>query len=640
MKNILLTSVAALALTFGQAQAGFFTKTCYRGAFAPAPEPMWSDGWTNWDPNNTAYPAPTMTVAGNITTNTTWSAGQVVLLSTQIYIKNNAVLTIQPGVTVLGKKGVAGGAGIFVTKGSQIVANGTATAPIVFTSDQAPGARGLGDWAGIILMGKAAINSPNGVNNIEGLPISSDTEYGGGTAPDDNDNSGSLKYVRIEFCGFVFQTDKEINGLTLGGVGRGTTIDNIQVSFSNDDAFEWFGGTVNCKHLIAYRCLDDNFDTDFGFSGKVQFCLGVRDPSFCDNPSVSTSEGFESDNDASGSANTPVTSPIFSNVTDIGPLRGVSTATALSGFRRGARIRRNSNLKIYNSLFMDHATRGIFIDGSACETNANSGALKFKNNILAGYGVKAVEVTSSVAILTNPNAWLMSNGNDTLKATTGLLNTAYNYTAPDYRPAPGSLALTNADFTDASIAAVSSSVAALVAFTSPTAQCVDATHPMIFTPNTMVDGGYCALSWTATAGVGISSSLAVTPAFTIASAGSNTITLKVTNGDGTKVITQAIVTTTCLDVYVKELNRELSLITLYPNPSQDNTAISFYIHEASTVNLTVTDLTGKICFNRAQTVAPGKNEIGIATSHLTNGLYFVTLETASGKETVKLIVNK
>ncbi|HRP53228.1 MAG TPA: hypothetical protein PLI97_06930, partial [Fluviicola sp.] len=299
MKRIYLSMLVA-TLGLSQSNAQFFETTTYRGAFAPAPTAMWTDGWANWDPQNTNYGTPNVTISTNITSNTTWTSNNVYLLSGQIYVKNNATLTIEPGTIIMGNKAV-NGSGLFITKGSKIMAEGTSTSPIVFTSNQAPGARGAGDWGGLIILGKAANNQVNGVANIEGLAPTSDTEFGGGTTPDNNDNSGKLSYVRVEFPGYAYQTDKEINGITLGSVGDATEIHHVQVSFCNDDAFEWFGGTVNAKHLVSYRNLDDDFDTDYGFSGQIQFGLIVRDPDIADNPSVSTSEGFESDNDATGS---------------------------------------------------------------------------------------------------------------------------------------------------------------------------------------------------------------------------------------------------------------------------------------------------------------------------------------------------
>jgi len=312
MKKLLLASLFALFINTAFAQAPFITQTCYRGAFAPAPTPMWTNNWTSWDPQNNVYPAPTVTVSSNILANTTWSVGQTILITTPIFVKNNSVLTIQPGVVIRGQKNTT--ASLIITKGSQLIANGTPTAPIVFTTDQAVGLRGVGDWGGIILLGNAINNNANGIGNIEGLPISADTEHGG---TNDNDNSGSMQFVRIEYCGVVYQPNQEINGLTLGSVGRSTILDNIQVSYCNDDAFEWFAGTVNAKHLVSYRNVDDDFDTDNGFSGSVQFCLAVRDPQLADNPAVSTSEFFESDNNASGTAATPLTSGIFSNATGV-----------------------------------------------------------------------------------------------------------------------------------------------------------------------------------------------------------------------------------------------------------------------------------------------------------------------------------
>jgi hypothetical protein len=449
-------SILAVAL-FGSLAYGqsFFVPTSYRGALAPAPTAQWTDNWVNWDPQNTNYGTSTVNVTTSITTSTTWSSNNVYLLQGQIYVKNGAILTIQPGTVIMGDKATVG-SGLFICQGSKLFANGTASAPIVFTSNQPAGQRAAGDWGGLIIMGKATTNSPGGIANIEGLTISPDTQFGGGANPDNNDNSGSLKYVRIEFPGYVYQPNKEINGITFGAVGKSTTVDYVQVSFCNDDAFEWFGGNVNCRHLVSYRNLDDDFDTDNGYSGNVQFCIGVRDPNIADAPIVSTSEGFESDNDPGGSAATPQTSAQFSNVTWIGPLRGNVGAVVAAGYRRGARIRRNSSLKIYNSIFMD-GSRGIHIDGSACEANATAGtsltvvnnALKFKNNLVAGYlPTKSVEVNSGSSF--NIINWFGLNANDSLASSSNILVNPYgtNFLNPDLRPITGSNALSNMSFVD------------------------------------------------------------------------------------------------------------------------------------------------------------------------------------------------
>jgi hypothetical protein len=148
-----------------------------------------------------------------------------------VYVKSGATLTIEPGTVIRGSKANKGA--LIIEKGARIIAEGTASDPIIFTSNQDAGSRSYGDWGGVIVLGNATVNKVDPV--IEGGPTST---YGGS---DDADNSGVLKYVRIEFPGIAFQPDKEINGLTMGGVGTGTEIDYVQVSFSGDDSYEWFG---------------------------------------------------------------------------------------------------------------------------------------------------------------------------------------------------------------------------------------------------------------------------------------------------------------------------------------------------------------------------------------------------------------
>lgn len=454
MKKHYVFALLILAVNFVNAQ---IEQTSYRGAFAPAPAAMWTDSWTNWDPNATAYAdeATVVNVTTDITSNTTWTTGKTYKITGLIYVRNNATLTIQPGVVVKGVFTNTGTA-LIVTKGAKLNAVGTPTSPIVFTSAKPAGTRAPGDWGGIVLLGKAGFNVNGGVNNIEGITASVNTEYGGGATPNDNDNSGTLKYVRIEFGGFVFSPNNEINGLTMGAVGRGTTIDYVQVSFANDDAFEWFGGSVNCKHLVAYRNLDDDFDTDNGYKGFVQYALGVKDPALADNPAVSTSEGFESDNNAAGTASgsgLDTTSAIFTNFTMVGPSgRGGTVAT---GHERPVRIRRVSRLKIYNSLFLDFKNNFLFVDGAATVALANSGDVKFVNNIIAG------NLNSNFSGGVNPtslNTWFTNSGNTAQASASGLLTTLYgstpatSYSGADYRPVVTAAAATGANFTDAAIA--------------------------------------------------------------------------------------------------------------------------------------------------------------------------------------------
>ncbi len=360
----------------------FIETVNYIGAFGTAD---WTEGWSNFDPQNTIYPATTVTVdAGEITTNTTWTKANVYLLNGWVYVTSGATLTIEAGTVIRGDKANKGA--LIIEPGGKLIALGTVNEPIIFTSNQAPGSRNYGDWGGVILCGKALVNKVN--PQIEGGPR---TIYGG---TNDADTSGTLKYVRIEFPGIAFQPDKEINGLTFGGVGSGTTIDYIQVSYSGDDSYEWFGGKVNCRHLIAYRGWDDDFDTDYGFRGIVQFGVALRDPAIADPGSGSN--GFESDNDGTGSSDTPITNAVFTNISMFGPMV-TPTTTVNENFKRGMHLRRNSKLQIFNAVFAGYVT-GLYIEGPSI-TNAQNGDLKLKNVILAGcandFGVASADLWSA-----------------------------------------------------------------------------------------------------------------------------------------------------------------------------------------------------------------------------------------------------
>jgi hypothetical protein len=280
--------------------------------------------------------------------------------------------------------------------------------------------------------------------------------YGGA---DDNDNSGILKYVRIEYAGYAFLPDKELNGLTLCSVGKGTEIDYVQVSYANDDSFEWFGGSVDCKHLIAYKGLDDDFDTDNGYSGRVQFAIGFRDSLVAD---ISGSNGFESDNDAGGSELKPQTSAIFSNVTLVGP-RENSTNIGNSNFRRGIHLRRNSSLSIFNSVVIGWPTGWLLDASTGTATDGNITAatprMVIANNILAGNNTQINYVVSTSA----PTGWTIADvtgyfnrtdgGNSLLPTTAELKLTApfkYDNTV-DFNPTDGSPALTGGAFINAKV---------------------------------------------------------------------------------------------------------------------------------------------------------------------------------------------
>ncbi|NBU71628.1 MAG: hypothetical protein EBS53_09280, partial [Bacteroidetes bacterium] len=375
----------------------------------------------------------------DITTNTTWTKNNVYILNGFRYVKDGATLTIEPGTVIRGDKASKGT--LIIAKTGKIFANGTAAEPIVFTSNEPVGSRTYGDWGGVVVLGNALINVPGGSAQIEGGLLGPDAFYGG---TNDDDSSGVLRYVRIEFPGIAYQPNNEINGLTMGGVGRKTVIENIQVSFSGDDAFEWFGGTVNGKYLITHRAWDDDFDTDFGFSGKIQFALSIRDAAIADQ---SQSNGFESDNDGTGTTNAPITSPLFSNVTIIGPKEN-GTPAAL--YRRAMHLRRNTRTSVYNSVFMGYPT-GLHIDGSAAQGNATNNLMQLENVVLANM-TNNFEQTSGANTWTGMDAYFnsASRGNQTYASTSSLgMAPGYNsLTNPALLPASGSILLSGASFSN------------------------------------------------------------------------------------------------------------------------------------------------------------------------------------------------
>ncbi len=444
MKKLLflLTSVAALAVT-----------GCRK---------IESDGQivVVTQPGGNTSGGQTIYLKGRIDSNMTLVKQNNYILQGVTYIVNNKTLTIEAGTVIKGSFTGADIGTLVITRGSKIVANGIASDPIIFTS-AAPNPQS-GDWGGIVICGKAAVNTSfngtagtlqveGGIDNANGDGIA-----GGGTSPDNADSSGVLKYVRIEYAGYAFQPDKEVNSLTLAAVGSKTVIDHIQVSYAKDDAYEWFGGSVNAKYLVAYKTQDDDFDTDNGYSGKVQFGLVIRDSLIAD---ISTSEAFESDNNSSGGAVTPQTSAIFSNITAIGP-RATTNNIGSSLFRGGAHIRRNTGISIFNSIIIGWPV-GIHLDattGTSVALRVEDSTIRFRNNTLAGNtlnlrfnGTPGTTITND-ATFTNwfTNAFY---NNDLLANTTDAkLIQPFNYTAPDPTPFAGTNGnariLTGASFSD------------------------------------------------------------------------------------------------------------------------------------------------------------------------------------------------
>jgi hypothetical protein len=339
---------------------------------------------------------PVVTVTGTLEGNISWTKDKIYLLNGFVrvgedksvdgtQITKTGILTIEAGTVVMGDR--ASKATLVIQRGSKIIANGTADAPIVLTSSRAVGERETGDWGGLVICGKGINNLPGGSAELEGGYAA----YHGGK--DNADNSGSLKYVRVEYAGIPINPNQEINSFTLGSVGSGTVMDYCMATYGGDDSFEWFGGAVNCQHLVAYRGIDDDFDMDNGFSGNLQYGIGIRGSAIADQ---SGSNGFEVDNDASGTANTPFTSATVSNFSIIGAKQLAATGISPQ-FQNGAHLRRNCKVKIYNTLITSYPN-GIYVDGNTTLTNAEKGDLVLNRVIVSavkgwgdnGFGVAAV----------------------------------------------------------------------------------------------------------------------------------------------------------------------------------------------------------------------------------------------------------
>jgi hypothetical protein len=402
----------------------------------------------------------TVTLSGRITKDTTLFAKDVNYLSGIVYVMKGVTLTIQEGAKVMGKSSGADVAALVITRGAKIIARGTAEKPVVFTSAaQNPAS---GDWGGVVLLGTARVNTTltwkgtavTGLTSVEGGI--NDTEIGLGLAGsgdaafptgNDADNSGVMQFVRIEYAGYAYQPDNELNSLTMAGVGNGTTISHIQVTYAKDDAFEWFGGTVNCKYLIAYKTQDDDFDTDNGYNGNVQFGIILRDSVIAD---ISTSEAFESDNNSGGTATSFQTTAVFSNITAIGPRIDPVYGKGNSLYRAGAHIRRNTGISIMNSIIAGW-NRGIQFDASSgvpVDKNVTDSVIRIKNTTLAGNTVNIDYVRStgtSATYASNAdgiaglNTWFSTPafGNTILTSASGdrlKLIQPFNYNNPDFTP--------------------------------------------------------------------------------------------------------------------------------------------------------------------------------------------------------------
>ena len=331
--------------------------------------------------------ANVVTVSGVINTNMTWSASNEYHLNGKVYVSGGATLTIQPGTKIVGLYNdvPAKASALVITRNGKINAAGTASNPIVMTAEsnhQYPGG-----WGGFVVLGNAPINQTNNpvIEGIESdeLPADVDIHYGGSNA---NDNSGTIQYVRVEYAGANVSQDNELNSFTFGGVGAGTTFDHCQAYYGEDDAFEFFGGTINGKYLVSTSTHDDAFDFDFGYTGKLQFLVATVDA----NSTYYTKDpnGIECDNDSKGTSLTPFTHPTISNLTIVGTADGKVAKSAMSdgkSMKSCANFRRNCQFTLANSILYGYPT------GILCET---SNSYVFKNNVVNGVSTNFSGITA------------------------------------------------------------------------------------------------------------------------------------------------------------------------------------------------------------------------------------------------------
>jgi hypothetical protein len=309
---------------------------------------------------------PVIVVTGEVAGTETWTSGNYYVLRGAVFVRENAILNIRAGTTVIGEAGSVGT--LIVERGGRLNAIGTREQPIVFTSDQPVGFRARGDWGGIILNGRAPVNRPGGLYVGEG-----DTGIAGGDDP--NDNSGTLRYVRVEFAGVEFSPDNELNGVAFQAVGRGSSFDYIQVHMNRDDAFEWFGGTADLKHAIASNAADDSFDWTFGWTGRAQFVVIHQRGDDADR-------GIEADNSEFNNNDLPRSNPQLYNFTMCGdPDRNEGGESSIA-----ATIRRGTAFTFRNFLITGFKTSGPQIVDAATNAQINDGVSQMGHGVIWNSG--------------------------------------------------------------------------------------------------------------------------------------------------------------------------------------------------------------------------------------------------------------
>lgn len=404
-----------------------------------------TSGWSA-ERTGTTSSTPVVTVSGNITSSRTFFSDTIYKLDAFVKVTNGATLTVQPGTVVRGEQLSA----LFVLPGARIVAQGTADRPIVFTSARAPGDRKPGDWGGLILVGRGVVNRTGNIL-LEGTGTNTTSNpsvfyaSGGNNA----DDSGVLRYVRIEFAGYGPAQDAELNALTMAAVGSGTTIEYVQTVAGLDDSFEWFGGAVDARYLVSYESGDDHFDASEGFVGRNQFLIAFQsarlepragagsfsnDPQGIENDGCADAQGGTC---AAGQNSTPFTTPMFANFTLVGTGPGVVG----SGGGFGMMLRRGTGGYYVNGIVARWPNAAIALRDATTAARIAEGNLVIRNVLLAENG-NVFEAASGITV--DAAASAIESG----AAATASLFTAFPTGAPsgvsafDWTPSAGSAART------------------------------------------------------------------------------------------------------------------------------------------------------------------------------------------------------
>ncbi|ARK09131.1 IPT/TIG domain-containing protein [Fibrivirga algicola] len=402
---------------------------------------------------------PVVELQGTLFRNRTLSKDTVYLLRGFVYVAADYTMTIQAGTVIKGAGADAdplnqGNAGtLVVERRGKLIANGTASEPIVFTSNKPAGQRFPGDWGGVVLVGKSPTNRPGTTTYAGGIRGTAETYS------EPEDNSGSLQYVRIEYAGTGQRGTPtgKLAGLTLIGVGTGTVLNHIQVTQSSGDSFGWFGGGVQAKYLVSNRATDDDWSTDWGYTGQVQFGVALRDANVAD---PSGSNAFESQNydpgeNADGTPLTrlnglPQTAPVFANMSNFAAATTPTAITAASPvlgyYQSGIYLRRNTAISIYNSLIYGYP-EGVRLEGTLTGLGASltSGAIDLRGNVfantltpVAGGGAVTDAVANTYLTAATRSNQLISSGD----IGSLMLNGAnFNATTPNFLPQTGSTLL-------------------------------------------------------------------------------------------------------------------------------------------------------------------------------------------------------